>query len=239
MVEVPLLADSVSDADDLTSDDPDAGQASPELVVLESVERPATAEQPVGRAFPQSVFAPLPSEVAAISEPQSGRESGSAPVAEGGSLGGDDDEGFGGDRERTEAEMDMTPMVDVTFLLLIFFMVTASFSMQKAMQVPKPNDETPSTQKVQQEEDQDSVTVEIDEFNTFHVITSNDEFEAPSRQELLVRLRESRGKGAGTVVNKLIVRPHEESLHERVVMALDAGAIAGFSQVQLMKASEE
>src|SRR5688572_20269137 len=31
-----------------------------------------------------------------------------------------------------EAEMDMTPMVDVTFLLLIFFMVTASFTMQKS-----------------------------------------------------------------------------------------------------------
>ena len=33
-------------------------------------------------------------------------------------------------------ELDMTPMVDVTFLLLIFFMVTASFSLQKSLPVP-------------------------------------------------------------------------------------------------------
>ncbi len=38
----------------------------------------------------------------------------------------------------TEAELDMTPMVDVTFLLLIFFMVTAAFTMQKSFQVPAP-----------------------------------------------------------------------------------------------------
>ena len=33
-----------------------------------------------------------------------------------------------------EDELDMTPMVDVTFLLLIFFMVTASFTLQKSLE---------------------------------------------------------------------------------------------------------
>ena len=33
-----------------------------------------------------------------------------------------------------ESEMDITPMVDVTFLLLIFFMITASFAMQKSLE---------------------------------------------------------------------------------------------------------
>ena len=37
---------------------------------------------------------------------------------------------------KSDSEMDMTPMVDVTFLLLIFFMVTAAFAMQKSFQVP-------------------------------------------------------------------------------------------------------
>ena len=35
-----------------------------------------------------------------------------------------------------EDELDMTPMVDIVFLLLIFFMVTASFTLQKSMQQP-------------------------------------------------------------------------------------------------------
>ncbi len=44
---------------------------------------------------------------------------------------------------RSVPEADMTPMVDVTFLLLIFFMVTAAFTMQSAIVVPKPSPPEP------------------------------------------------------------------------------------------------
>lgn len=45
----------------------------------------------------------------------------------------DEDEPLGRDSPEFE-EMDLTPMVDVTFLLLIFFMITASFTVQKQME---------------------------------------------------------------------------------------------------------
>ncbi|MEE3368277.1 MAG: biopolymer transporter ExbD [Planctomycetota bacterium] len=140
-----------------------------------------------------------------------------------------------------ESEMDMTPMVDVTFLLLIFFMVTAAFSMQKALEVPKPKEDQASTNTVEEEQDEDAVTVEVDEFDSFHVITSDDEAEAPSRHELLMQLRNARtGPGDGTEPpNKLIVKAHEDCTHARVVMALDAGAETGFQQVQLMTITED
>ena len=35
-----------------------------------------------------------------------------------------------------EAELDITPMIDVTFLLLIFFMVTSTMEQQKQVDVP-------------------------------------------------------------------------------------------------------
>ncbi|MCG8448481.1 MAG: biopolymer transporter ExbD, partial [Pirellulales bacterium] len=41
----------------------------------------------------------------------------------------------------SEDDMDLTPMVDVTFLLLIFFMITAAFALQKALEVPPVEDE--------------------------------------------------------------------------------------------------
>ena len=46
------------------------------------------------------------------------------------------------DRERKE--LDMTSMVDVVFLLLIFFMVTASFSISQCLEQPQANNEDPS-----------------------------------------------------------------------------------------------
>lgn len=44
---------------------------------------------------------------------------------------------FRGQRgRRTEPNLDLTPLIDVVFLLLIFFLVTASFSQQDATLVP-------------------------------------------------------------------------------------------------------
>ncbi len=157
--------------------------------------------------------------------------------------GGEDDEPItlGDKRESVEAEMDMTPMVDVTFLLLIFFMVTAAFSMQKSLEVPKPKQDEPSTQAQQKdpEEDPEFVTVWVDEFNTYRVVTIDWDEEAPSEQELLRKLREARnGNSAGTVPSRLLVKAHTDSLHEKVVSALDAGTEVGMEQVQLMTVEE-
>src|SRR5437868_4768995 len=40
-------------------------------------------------------------------------------------------------RPSEEAEMDMTPMIDVTFQLLIFFMIAATYVVQKTLDVAK------------------------------------------------------------------------------------------------------
>lgn len=139
-------------------------------------------------------------------------------------------------RKLDETELDMTPMVDVTFLLLIFFMVTAAFSLQKSLEVPKPSDQDPSTNVVQEDpQDQaDFVTVRVDEFNTYQVMTVDWEEEAPSEQDLHVLLRRARdGDSTGTVPTKLRVEAHGDSLHEKVIAAVDAGNGSGFEEVQL------
>jgi biopolymer transport protein ExbD len=40
-------------------------------------------------------------------------------------------------RPEGDAEMDITPMIDVTFQLIIFFMITATFVVQKTMDMPR------------------------------------------------------------------------------------------------------
>ncbi len=59
--------------------------------------------------------------------------------------------------------LDMTPMVDVTFLLLIFFMITAAFSLQKSMQAepPEPEDEGAAQTTTVEEQEEDSIIVGI------------------------------------------------------------------------------
>lgn len=128
--------------------------------------------------------------------------------------------------ENPEAEMDMTPMVDVTFLLLIFFMVTASFSLQKSLEIPKPDqDEATTNVQEQPEEEADVITIRVDEYNTYQVITPDDEIECPSEQELLVQLRNARLNGIGGVTpTKANILANGEARHDRVVFAIDAAA---------------
>jgi len=64
-------------------------------------------------------------------------------------------DGGGGDKKhgkkrakKSSTKIDMTPMVDLAFLLLTFFMLTTTFSKPKAMEIgmpadPKPNDPPP------------------------------------------------------------------------------------------------
>lgn len=140
-----------------------------------------------------------------------------------------------------QAELDMTPMCDVTFQLLIFFMVTAAFAMQKSIEIPKPKQDEASTQVVirDPEDDPTFVTVYVDEYNTYRVVTPDWDVEAPSEQELLRKMREARTTGSGGVIpTKLLVKAHGDSLHEKVVAALDAGTEVGMEQVQLMTIEE-
>ena len=148
--------------------------------------------------------------------------------------------GFVVKRERDE-ELDMTPMVDVTFLLLIFFMVTAAFSMQKSIEVPPPDQQESAAQaRTRQdfENDDDFVIIEIHPDNTVWV---NDR-EAPSEQEVLVQLRNARegtAEATGKGPTSLLVLADRECRHETVVMCLDAGNGVGMENVRLATVDED
>src|SRR5262249_17968514 len=54
--------------------------------------------------------------------------------------------GFSRPRRRVGVRVDMTPMVDVAFLLLIFFMVTTVFRTPQALEINLPPDKQNTTQ---------------------------------------------------------------------------------------------
>lgn len=141
-------------------------------------------------------------------------------------------------RVARDDEIDMTPMVDVTFLLLIFFMVTAAFSLQKSLKLPASDPAQMSTQATSLEEiesDPKYVIVRIDRYNTFRVAAAawEHEQEAPSKPDLLDKLRAAQQAGPAPLTHMLVMAS-EEALHERVVAALDAGTAVGMEDVRLL-----
>jgi biopolymer transport protein ExbD len=141
----------------------------------------------------------------------------------------------------TDDEIDMTPMIDCVFLLLIFFLVTATFALQKSHAVPPPEQHEAASKKTktieQLEADDDYVIVKIEKDNTVFV----NGVEAPSKQELLVKLRDARNRpgSSGRKPSSLLVLADGEARHETVIMAIDAGNGAGMENVRLATVSDE
>ncbi len=64
-----------------------------------------------------------------------------------------------------EAEVDMTPMLDVVFILLIFFIVTSTFLSEEGMDLTPPPPSPPQENKITQK----AVNIYVDETNFIQV----------------------------------------------------------------------
>ena len=142
----------------------------------------------------------------------------------------DDDDDVPYRSKRTASEtgaIDLTPAVDVTFQLLIFFMVTASFSMQKAFDVPPAkNTEGVSTNVVVPLDAPVGIKVQVGPDNVMYVEGKK----ATTYQEILDLLTAEKNSASGVTDLELELDP--ESIHEVRIMVIDAGTQAGFTRVR-------
>ncbi|MEZ6128544.1 MAG: protein kinase [Planctomycetaceae bacterium] len=136
----------------------------------------------------------------------------------------EDDEDFTVSREPPDfEEMDLTPMVDVTFLLLIFFMITASFSLQKSMESPPAQSEEGAAVTISPPKGAE-VVVEIDADNKIFVEGT----EGSSADEIIGLLKDARAS-TDTIELKLKIDP--ESTHEKRILVADAAVQSGFLKI--------
>ena len=63
---------------------------------------------------------------------------------------------IGKQQDQDSAEIDLTPMLDVVFIMLIFFIVVASFIKEAGVEVNRPDDNQPDDP-----EDSTSILVEV------------------------------------------------------------------------------
>lgn len=135
-------------------------------------------------------------------------------------------------RIQKPGEPDMTPMVDVTFLLLIFFMVTASFQLQRAVVFPAQQDLVGQIAKEPQGE---RVKVHVDALGAFFVSTAQWHRDVVGKQALTSTLLEAADGAQASLV--LAVHVDEEARLGSLVDVLDAGATVGLSDVRVTQVS--
>lgn len=127
---------------------------------------------------------------------------------------------FKGSSRRDEVSLDMTPLIDVVFLLLIFFMLTASFTQAQRLKVELPKAEQGETADPSKD-----WVIEIDAQGHYAL-----NGEALAGDQLVERLRELPERSEDTVIQ---IRADAKTQHQAVIHALDAARSAGLKHIGL------
>ncbi len=117
-------------------------------------------------------------------------------------------------REQEEVDVDMTPMLDIVFILLIFFIVTAVFVQERSISLvpPPPSDNEPEK----------SNPVILIQVNDRDVIFVNDQLTDLRRVgPAIERFRADKGDSA------ILIVPDDEASHGVIITVFEAARNTG------------
>jgi len=114
--------------------------------------------------------------------------------------------------------VDMTPLVDVVFLMLIFFMISTSFTVSNSLKLDLPN-----SRATQQAQEDKKVVISIDANGGLFV-----QDEAVQDGDLRRRILNI-SKGDPTM--RIVLRADADARHKRVVYVLDTVRELGMGKI--------
>jgi biopolymer transport protein ExbD len=121
--------------------------------------------------------------------------------------------------EREEGNIDITPMLDVVFIMLIFFIVTATFIKESGTKVDKPRAFTGSVQ------DKASILIAIDADD--QVWVDRQSIDVRGLRAIIERLHAENPRGS------IVIQADKQSRNEVLVDVLDAATRAGVKNVAI------
>ena len=126
--------------------------------------------------------------------------------------------------EEEENEINLTPMLDVVFIMLIFFIVTATFIKEAGIQVERPDTVTADTQ------DDAAILIAISAADEIWV--DRQERDPRALRGLIERLHAENPKGS------IVIQADEGSTHETLVIVMEAAKSAGVTNVAIASDNE-
>ncbi len=128
-------------------------------------------------------------------------------------------------RESDEAIINITPMLDIVFIMLIFFIVTTSFVKEFAVDMSRPSNEPPKTEKLSE-----VIFVRIDDTGQIFV------------RDRLTDIRAVRANIVSGLAQKpdasVVIAAARDADVGILVRVVDQARIAGAQQVSLVALSE-
>jgi biopolymer transport protein ExbD len=122
-------------------------------------------------------------------------------------------------KQQEEAQIDMTSMLDIVFIMLIFFIVTSSFVRESGVEVNRPQASNSTSQK---------------EANIFIAVTADNEIYIDKRVVDKERVRPTLEHLVIEQPNaSLVIQADEFAFNGTVVAVMDSAKSAGISNIAL------
>lgn len=122
-----------------------------------------------------------------------------------------------------EVSVDLTPLIDVVFLLLIFFMVSTTFTRKTELAI-----ELPEAQGKQAEQETQRIEVEISSDGAYSV--NGQRLQGSDREALMERVEQAAG---GDSSLPFVITADAKTSHELVVRAMDVAGSLGFTGLSI------
>ncbi|MAJ61306.1 MAG: biopolymer transporter ExbD [bacterium TMED88] len=122
-------------------------------------------------------------------------------------------------RELEQSEVDLTPMLDVVFIMLIFFIVTASFVKEAGIEVTRP----PAATAERQEKGNILVAISADN----EIWIDRRQVSPKALRANIERLHAENPQGA------VVIQADQKSQNGLLVSVMDAARLAGVKSVSL------
>ena len=124
-------------------------------------------------------------------------------------------------RETEENKINLTPMLDVVFIMLIFFIVTATFVKEVGLDVNQPEDDKPQTV----DPDKKSIVVRVT--NRDRIVIAQRDVDIRSVRANIERLHAENPEAP------VIIQPHPSSKTETMIHIMDSARQAGVYNISL------
>lgn len=140
-------------------------------------------------------------------------------------------------RSRHEAAVELTPLIDVVFLLLIFFMVSSTFIRESQVKIDLPE----ASGELQEIEGR-VIEVTVDRRGEYAVngrILVNGELGTLVRALQEILQGEGAAQGPGLRDKRIIVTADANASHQSVVRAMDAAGKVGLTRISITTQQSE
>lgn len=127
--------------------------------------------------------------------------------------------------EESQNKINLTPMLDVVFIMLIFFIVTATFVKEVGLDVNQPEDDTPQ----QPDPEKRSIVVQITSHD--RIVIAQRTIDVRSVRANIERMHAENPEAP------VVIQPHPESSTDTMIHIMDSARQAGVYDISFAAGS--